>query len=605
MLRALALVLVLLSQVPVPPALQQQAAKGSIEGVVRSITGEPLDRARVTLQRILPPPTGPTTGPVTPPPQIPPVQTEKDGEFSFKDLDPGQYRLRVQRNGYSAQEYGQRTPATPGTVINLTEGQQMKDMDFRLVAAAVVTGRVRDANGEPVPSFQVSLMRTTYNVTGQRSLTVVGNANTDDRGEYRIFWVPPGRYLLSVRGGSSLSNIIMLADGAQVFTTAIGGGNVFPDRTFPVTYFPGTLDPSRASVLDLQPGTELSAVDIILTQPVSYQIRGRLVDPTNPKPPQSAGISIVPRQEQGATGIIFASGTQSSATYNNANGTFEIRSVIPGSYWLRASISTDLNQPLNQSVNLSTANTARTAMELVDSLLMGSSRSAQIPIEVAGSDINGVALTLSPSLSIPMRLQFEGQELSSVAGMDRVRVNLRPTVPGAPTPYQAISFNSEGMAVLGNVSPGEYRVQANPPSPEMYLKEALFDRQDVLTRPWEISSQTSGSLSIVFSNKGGQIEGSLVDVLAQPVRGNQVILIPDMMRDRPELYKTATTDQNGRFTFRGVAPGGYHVYAWEIIEANAWYDREILSRYENQGRPVRIQESSKEIVDLKIIPAPK
>ena len=244
-------------------------------------------------------------------------------------------------------------------------------------------------------------------------------------------------------------------------------------------------------------------------------------------------------------------------------------------------------------------------MELVDSLLMGSSRSAQIPIEVAGSDINGVALTLSPSLSIPMRLQFEGQELSSVAGMDRVRVNLRPTVPGAPTPYQAISFNSEGMAVLGNVSPGEYRVQANPPSPEMYLKEALFDRQDVLTRPWEISSQTSGSLSIVFSNKGGQIEGSLVDVLAQPVRGNQVILIPDMMRDRPELYKTATTDQNGRFTFRGVAPGGYHVYAWEIIEANAWYDREILSRYENQGRPVRIQESSKEIVDLKIIPAPK
>ena len=603
MLQTLAVVLVLPFQVPqVPQIPQQQVVKGSIEGVVRSITGEPLDRARVTLTRVTPPPTGPTNT-VTLPPPIQPVQTEREGKFSFKDLDPGQYRLRVQRNGYSAQEYGQRTATSSGTVINLTEGQQMKDMGFRLVAAAVVTGRVRDVNGEPVPSFQVSLMRTTYNVTGQRSLTVVGNANTDDRGEYRIFWVPPGRYLLSVRGGTT-SSIIMTADGGQIFTTA-GNQNVFADRTFPVTYYPGTLDPTRATTLDLQPGTELSAVDIVLTQPVSYQIRGRLVDPTNPKPPQSASIAVVPRQEQGATGIIFASGTQSNATYNNSNGTFEIRNVIPGSYWLRASISTDLNQPLDQPINLGTATTARTAMELVDSVLLGRTRSAQVAIEVSGSDINNFALVLSPTVSIPMRVQFEGQEVSSVTGLDRIRVNLRPTVPGAPTAFQTISFNTEGTAVLSNVSPGEYRVNAPPPSPDMYLKEVLFDRQDVLTRPWEISSQSSGTLNIVFSNKGGQIEGNLVDALSQPVRGNPVVLIPDLMRDRPELYKTVTTDQSGRFTFRGVAPGGYHVYAWEVIEANAWYDREILSRYENLGRPVRMQESGKETVDLKIIPAPK
>ena len=89
------------------------------------------------------------------------------------------------------------------------------------------------------------------------------------------------------------------------------------------------------------------------------------------------------------------------------------------------------------------------------------------------------------------------------------------------------------------------------------------------------------------------------------MRGSQVVLIPDQRTDRSELYKVATTDQNGRFTFRGLAPGGYRLYAWESIEANAWYDGDVLSQYQALGRPVRIQESAKEAVDLKIIPAPK
>jgi len=132
---------------PTPPP-----AKGSIEGVVlQSVTGESLDRARVTLSRQLPPQTGPVSGPITPPPQIPPVQTEKDGKFIFKDLDAGQYRLSVQRNGYAGQQYGQRTATSAGTVINLTEGQQQKDISFRLIPAATITGRVRDTNGEPCP----------------------------------------------------------------------------------------------------------------------------------------------------------------------------------------------------------------------------------------------------------------------------------------------------------------------------------------------------------------------------------------------------------------------------------------------------------------------
>jgi len=51
----------------------------------------------------------------------------------------------------------------------------------------------------------------------------------------------------------------------------------------------------------------------------------------------------------------------------------------------------------------------------------------------------------------------------------------------------------------------------------------------------------------------------------------------------PELYKTATTDQNGHFTVRGITPGGYRAYAWEVIEANAGHDRDVLYYIEPRG----------------------
>ncbi|HET9130655.1 MAG TPA: carboxypeptidase-like regulatory domain-containing protein, partial [Terriglobia bacterium] len=351
----------------------QQTPKGSIEGIVlQSVTGESLDRARLTLNRLAPVQTGPTNAPITPPPPILPVQTEKDGKFIFKDLDAGQYRLSVQRNGYAGQQYGQRTATSAGTVINLTEGQQLKDIAFRLIPAATIAGRVRDSNGEPVPGFQVSLLRSIYNVNGQRSLSNVGTATTDDRGEYRIFWVAPGRYVLSVGGNSGLVSFISSDGSGQIIRT--GGSSSFADRIFPLTYYPGTLDPSRATVIELQPGAELSAMDVVLTQPVTYRIRGKVVDATTGKPPSSAGVSIIPRQDSSASGNIIVT-TQTSATvnYNNATGIFEIRNVIPGSYWLRSSSSTDLNEP----INLNVAGTARTAMELLDSVMLNTSRYAQ------------------------------------------------------------------------------------------------------------------------------------------------------------------------------------------------------------------------------------
>src|SRR6185436_16916361 len=118
----------------------------------------------------------------------------------------------------------------------------------------------------------------------------------------------------------------------------------------------------------------------------------------------------------------------------------------------------------------------------------------------------------------------------------------------------------------------------------------------------QVTARTAGTLTVVLSPKAGLIEGNLVDSLSKPVGGNLVILIPDQNRERSELLRTATTDANGHFTIHGIYPGGYRLFSWEALESNAYFDPQVLSQYESQGKPIRIQEGSKESVELKLIP---
>jgi hypothetical protein len=110
------------------------------------------------------------------------------------------------------------------------------------------------------------------------------------------------------------------------------------------------------------------------------------------------------------------------------------------------------------------------------------------------------------------------------------------------------------------------------------------------------------TLDIVLSPNVSQIEGIVTDAKMQPVGGVQAVLIPDSNRDRLDLYKTATTDQAGRFKITSVAPGEFKIFSWETLDGNQYFDPDFLRRSEAAGKPVRVTESSKQSVTLQVIP---
>jgi hypothetical protein len=171
---------------------QVPVAKATIEGsVVRLPGGEPLARAQITIARNSPPapaagqPANQAAGQRGANPQaatpanagaapgatasIAPVITDDQGKFEIKDLEPGTYRLYAARNGYTRMEYGQKLMYRPGTVLNITAGQSMKDVVFRLTPAGTITGRIVDDQGERTPERRTRDVEFHWNIRSHRT----------------------------------------------------------------------------------------------------------------------------------------------------------------------------------------------------------------------------------------------------------------------------------------------------------------------------------------------------------------------------------------------------------------------------------------------------
>src|SRR3989442_262226 len=143
--------------------------------VVKKGTTEPLSKATVELRRD-------QESAVI----LDSTTTEDDGRFSFGNVAPGRYRLTVTRRGYT------RPPLT----ITLAAGQPAADIQLNMTLTGSISGRVVDAVGRPMGTVEVKAMKASY-PEGRRLLTPVQSVLTNDLGEYRLFWLAPGRYYVA------------------------------------------------------------------------------------------------------------------------------------------------------------------------------------------------------------------------------------------------------------------------------------------------------------------------------------------------------------------------------------------------------------------------
>ena len=315
--------------------------------VVKSTTGEGIKRVTVQVSPI-------GTGN-----QSYSTLTETNGYFIIRDIAPGRYVINASGNGYRQQASGKGRGNTQVRILDLTPGKNVRGIAFRLVPPGVIAGTVYDEDGDPVTLAQVKALRVAGS-GAHRQLSDAGSAQTNDLGEYRIWGLEPGQYLVVATYQRPQTN-----PGQQT------------DEVYLPTFHPSTPDTSQATIAEVQPGAEVSGIDVDLGQAHAVVVRGRVMVDSSAKPLRGIHVMLTPR--------VAAEGGYSFSNYGasvqNDSGDFEIRNVPPGSYSLSASGSDGKQQ------------------------LYG-----RVPVEVSNANLDGVTLVLGNPIELAGRFRVEGSD---------------------------------------------------------------------------------------------------------------------------------------------------------------------------------------------------
>ncbi len=124
--------------------------------------------------------------------------TDDDGRFMIERLPAGRFTVSVSRASFITSLYGARRPGKPGTLVALAAGQQVTELRVKLWRGAVLAGVVRTEDGQPAAGLPVRVFAARQ--TNEPSIFTLDNngVKTNDAGEFRIFGLQPGSYLVSV-----------------------------------------------------------------------------------------------------------------------------------------------------------------------------------------------------------------------------------------------------------------------------------------------------------------------------------------------------------------------------------------------------------------------
>jgi hypothetical protein len=525
-----------------PAPASSKAEKCSVAGmVVRKGSNEPIHFAHITLANV-----GDEQKSFH-------DTTASDGRFSFKDVPPGEYRVTVTRNGFVTESYGARHPMDPGLPLTLSSGKQADDLIFRMTPAAIITGHVRDENGEALPWAQVTALLS-YFVQGKRTLMPASSSTTNDLGEYRLFNLPSGKYLLSA--GYEMSQAVGMS-----MAVAIGSREQREGLT--TTYYPGTSDPLQAAAVNVEPGAEIHSMDFSLRPSGVFHIRGH-VSGLSPGRAGFGGAVILRK----GNSRLSAAMPERTAAVKTEDGTFDIEQVASGSY------------------------------EIIAFEFAGDTpRMVHRPVEVGGADVDGVDLAFEPGVTIAGHLRWEDKAaapnvpLQISLEQDEQAFGIHPTAEVQP----------DGSFELKNVGVDSYWVNVTGPAPDAYLKTAQYGSSDALGN-FRVSSSSGAALELVGSTHGAHIQGIVMNADPVPVSGVWVTLIPENSnRDQKRLFQSVRSRVNGKFEFRGAAPGSYSLFSWDNIEEHEWEDPEFLKRFKSQGVSIRVTEGETKTADLTVI----
>lgn len=580
-------------QGPAQPRDRVQVTPGTaaISGrVLTADTGRPIKRARVAIS-------GGGRGGRT-------AITDEQGRYRVAELAAGTYTVTASKTGFVDAIFGQRRPQQPGTPIALVDAQDAANVDLRLTRGGVITGHVFDEDGEPLARAVVTAQRYQY-VRGERQLTPAGGDQTDDRGQYRVFGLPPGDYYVSATAGGLAQ---LIGRGLQQLAAGIaagggrggpaggraGGAGPFgfgapnePEPTgYAPTYYPGVVSAPEAGKITVGPGQEVVGIDFPI-QLVPFATVTGLVSGAD----QAVPVLLMPQDARGLGPL----GGQVLAGRSQVDGAFTIANVPPGRYVAIARSGGRGN---------GNENDARTGTQ---------------SIVVNGENLAGVSLILQRGVTVSGNITVESSGAAAPTDYSSFRIDVPDLAPLPPGPGGGRGPNMSGGRAQKNgafqvtdLLPGKHFIRVTgggqgtmqgQAQGQWTLKSVSIGGQDVTDQAIDLKpGQDVENVTILLTDRATDISGTVRDPTNTGIAALTVIAFssdPQFWGAQSRHIQAVRTDQSGAFHIRSLPPGDYLIVVSDDVEQGEWFDPAYLEQVRTGAKHIAIGEGEKATLDLR------
>jgi hypothetical protein len=267
------------------------------------------------------------------------------------------------------------------------------------------------------------------------------------------------------------------------------------------------------------------------------------------------------------------------------SGPFEIPNVAPGSYELLARVADP-----NAGTGLGAFSWGRALVDI------DARNVDNVPIAINPPVVVRGTVRTAGGAALPANLRIA---LSPMGGSTRIALYTLVSARAA-TPLAA-----DGTFAVPSIPPGRFRIGAvSGLPPNFYIADVRQNARSVFDSGFDIDSRTPDPIEITISNGAATVDGVVLNGATKTVAGAVVALVPESTRfENRALFASSTSDDSGRFVFRGVAPGDYRLFAWESTPPNAYQNAGFIRKYESRARIVHVGQGATEHAELTVIPA--